>query len=76
MERAESSKQKLWEGRDDAGNPGPVYGQKDQAPTQGYKKPSKATGKEEISYAGTDDNTGQTKHPGRQVNKQRKHLGK
>jgi len=36
----------LWEGGDDAGNPGPVYGQKDQAPTQGYKQTSKTNDKE------------------------------
>jgi len=66
----------LWEGRDDAGNPGPVYGQKDQAPTQGYKQPSKTNDKEETRYTGTANKPGQTKHPGRQTNKQRKHKEK
>ena len=55
---------KIREGRDDAGNPGPVYGQKDQAPTQGYKEPSKATDKEEPRYADTANNTGQTNNQG------------
>ena len=74
MERVGSSK--IYGDEGDAGNPGPVYGQKDQAPTQGYKQPSKTNDKEETRYTGTANEPGQTKHPGRQTNKQRKHKEK
>ena len=43
--------------------------------TQGYKQTSKANSKGGPGYAGTANKTEQTKHPGRQTNKQRQHQG-
>ena len=64
---------KIREGRDDAGNPGPVYGQKDQAPNPRVQttKKNKRQGRTQVCRYSWQSRAGQT--PRRQINNQRKH---